>query len=372
MLAKPTGRHVVPLLDGDAAPCTHSSQDHSHFPFVNERINLPEEKVVDSGPFLIPHMNELSSDGVGCHTLKLVDHRSSREQFAKFEVHLSNLCQKGFVMFDHSGSERRMIFHPSILDDIPALQQSSTGHSERAVNAKHLQDVLVNHPLLGDCVPPGNMIFPDRRSASLLSREHICLAAYGADTGSHSEEATDFLSKENTEDLNALLWSDDEMSSTGDSPSDLLLSDADSSDVINSEWGYDTCSGRKRKVCTEIENENMVASDSAVLKRAFCTARQCLDRGSGYGKEAFTVFDLSSDDYESSSASSTTKRWKQVQSAPPRKLVNITTRKEKIQSAFQLLRSILPGGQSMDSAVILSEVVQYVKNLQSEIEKLRE
>lgn len=331
----------------------------------DEKINEPDFSSC------LPKGDEFSSDDANCHNLKPCDYQFDRTRSDKFEVHLSETCQRRFVMFDQSGSKKRMIFHPSMVHEFPFLLHSplTITNSKEPTHVKRsrivsgqLRDVLGSTLLPPkDAASLDTILPPGWRSSLLPSRDEDTFQGFFSTVaeGSSRERATDCLSKENTEDLDALLWSGDEMSSEGHSPSDLTWSDADSP--------FSACIDKKRKAGLEAETDSTATSGYSTPNKVLCCNIQQLGRGrgSGYGKAGFTISDLSSADEGSSIGS--TNYWRQQKEAHKRP---IKKRKDTIHSTLQLLRSIIPGGESMDTAHVLGEAVQYLKNLRGEVERL--
>lgn len=373
-IARPAIGVVISSLSNSAAATVPPVQSPLIPPFIEPMSFQADDKTDQSRGSLVFPKHELSSDGVICHNLK-----PCHPQSDTFEVQLSETCQRRFVMFDHSGSKNRIIFHPSLVNEFPTLLQSphNTGNcwepkqdvSTRAVG--YLKETLISPPLSGDYPAFDTILPPGWRSALLTNREEdLFRASDGADVeGYNQSRIPDCLSRENSEDLEALLWSDDEMSSTGHSPSDLTRSNTHSSSA-NGSSGYSACYGKKRKAGKEADTESTATSGNPTSKKVFCSNSELLGRGSGYGKEGLTVFDLSFADEASSSGSTNNQRQHELQCSAPEQSVKRKTRKEKLQSTLHILRSIIPGGETMDTALVLDEAVQFVKNLQVEVQKL--
>ncbi|KAI5057826.1 hypothetical protein GOP47_0027841 [Adiantum capillus-veneris] len=367
--ARPADRDVFPLLNGATSisapvqsPSFESMGIHSH-------KKIKESSILSKG--------ELSSDAVHCHSLKPCDRKSEKAQLDKLEVHLSDTCQWQFVMFDQSGSKKRMIFHPSMVHEFSALLQFPLEITnfkeytllERTRSAGRLREILFSPLCLDDSAHIDAMLPPNWQSTLSPGREKDVFQGLYATVAevSTQDRVTDGLSKENTEDLDALLWSDDEVSSEGHSPSNLTWSDANSLGA-NAGDPFTARVDKKRKACVEAETDSTATSSYSTLK-VFGSEIHHLGSGSGYGKEGFAVFDLSSADEESSSGSTNSPRQNQARRFSHKRPAK-KTRNDKIHATLQLLRSIIPGGESMDAALLLGEAAQYVRNLQVEVEKL--
>ncbi|KAL6297096.1 hypothetical protein ACE6H2_005238 [Prunus campanulata] len=155
---------------------------------------------------------------------------------------------------------------------------------------------------------------------------------------------------EDTEELNALLYSDgdsdyteedDEVTSTGHSPSTM------------------TVHGKKHWFDERTEE---VASSAGVTKK-----RKLFD--GGYG-EVPSIMDTASsmkpnrsleleDDAESSCACNRSSGFREVDSLSSNKKM----RKEKIRETVNILQNIIPGGKGKDAMVVLDEAIHYLKSL---------
>lgn len=367
-IARPAIGVVISSLSNSAATTVPPVQSPLIPPFIESMSFQADDKTDQSHGSHVFLNRKLSSDGVTCHNLK-----PCHPQSDTFEVQLSETCQRRFVMFDHSGSKNRIIFHPSLVNEFPNLLQSphNTGNcggpkQDASTRAEgYLKETLISPPLSGDYPTFDTILPPGWRSALLTNRaEDLFQASDSADEEGYNQgRITDCLSRENSEDLEALLWSDDEMSSTGHSPSDLTRSNTHSSSAN----GSSACFGKKRKAGKEADTESTATSGNPTSKKIFCSNSERFGRGSGYGKDGLTVFDLSFADEVSSSGSTNNH---ELQCSVPDQSVKRKTRKEKLQSTLHILRRIIPGGELMDTALVLDEAVQFVKNLQVEVQKL--
>eukprot|EP00249_Psilotum_nudum_P024041 c29070_g2_i1 orf=1242-2453(+) len=184
----------------------------------------------------------------------------------KLEFQCSEVCAKRFVMFDHSGGNTRIIFHPALLDEFSLSElsnplkavdgmMSSFQGSAQGVDKVWEAPSQNGHNLWSTKV----LAFREAMVSAFASFQKMqgqapgCLANMGADLPSVLSHATceerksltpehkdgsisqpgggdsHSLLHENTEDIEALLSSDEECSSTGHSPSALMLDDTVSS-----------------------------------------------------------------------------------------------------------------------------------------------
>ncbi|OWM67731.1 hypothetical protein CDL15_Pgr019232 [Punica granatum] len=173
---------------------------------------------------------------------------------------------------------------------------------------------------------------------------------------SGSNEETDVSSEmhEDTEELNALLYSDDdddesyyseeddEVTSTGHSPSTMTAHEglhrfdrADKEEVASSAWP------KKRKL-----NENDV---------------EALDDTASSGDINGQSNYLSNDDYAESSCADRESYGFQKMGLPSAESKRI--RREKIRETVGLLQEMIPGGKGKDAVVVLDEAIDYLKSL---------
>lgn len=340
-----------------------------------------------------------------------------------FDVQLSEVCQRRFVMFDHCGSKRRMIFHPAMMNEFSALLPSSLQTKVTHDLGPPLEQCGIGkvtnlaRSSLPACIsaprapspyygPHHSNAMPTRPAMeSLSSASDNCgtpLLADGAYVGAKIElndldgspELSCF-SHENTEDLEALLSSDeDEVSSTGHSPSDLTRNNPLLSFPCNPE-AYTMCSSKRRKrefeahmdddtcstatsgnkMCKELSSPKMGIADTSPthIKKGPDFHDAALLRPMGYDLRTLNI--LFPDEVSSSSSANNQGRRKRLptslRQAPQGQHTTEQSRKEKIKNILRLLRGIIPGGETMDTAFVLDEAIQYVRTLQSEVQKLQ-
>ncbi|MCO5610811.1 hypothetical protein L7F22_065052 [Adiantum nelumboides] len=340
----------------------------------------------------------------------------------KVDVQLSDVCKRRFVMFDHSGSKRKMIFHPAMMNEFTALLPSSLQiamkyNLEPLVEIPHAAKYAkFARPSFSACISPLGASFPHYNSRSMpvaaavdsiSSATDNCGGTLLTDRGKVADDIDlkhldgspqhSCYSHENTEDLEALLSSEeDEESSTGHSPSDLTRNNSLTAYPTYSE-GYRMCNSKKRqresevnadddtcstatsgnKTCKDFSCQKFVGaeSNSAFVKERPAFPEASLLRPNVYGPTTSYMFLPD----EGSSSSSVTKKqlpkelptWQLPQPPQQQQLPTEQTRKEKIKNILRLLRGILPGGDSMDTAFVLDEAIQYVRTLQSEVQKLQ-
>ncbi|MCO5597960.1 hypothetical protein L7F22_052048 [Adiantum nelumboides] len=340
----------------------------------------------------------------------------------RVDVQLSDVCKRRFVMFDHSGNKRKMIFDPAMMNEFttllpPSLQTTMKYNLKSLSEIPHAgKDAKFARPSFSACISPLGASFPYFNSHSMPAAAAVGSISSASDNcgtllTDRGKVADDInlkhldgspqhscYSHENTEDLEALLSSDeDEESSTGHSPSDLTRNNSLTAYPTNSE-GYRACNSKKRqrecevyvdddtcstatsgnKTCKDFSSQEFFVgaeSNPALVKERPAFPEAALLRPNVYGPTTSYMFLPD----EGSSSSCVNKKqlpkelpsWQLPQSPQQQQLLTEQTRKEKIKNILRLLRGILPGGDSMDTAFVLDEAIQYVRTLQSEVQKLQ-
>ncbi|KAH9321582.1 hypothetical protein KI387_016221 [Taxus chinensis] len=334
-------------------------------------------------------------------------------------------CQKRFILFDQTGSTGRIIFHPSRCSMLLPNSVKPT----KEINARSMD----MKELLRSGVPAGGYQL-DWEAGCSAYRETLVASAFAAlqktradrlnpiflgnlgdefipEAAEGDQESTSRMSyhglrqertpssdqemHEDTEDLEALLSSDNEESSTGHSPSDLTGNNGDTYVEDDFEDITSGISTKRRKMDTnggEDEIDLIPASGKEPLGKLMVDGK-CLSPD-------FSIVDTSSwepivqpeycenvkdvicDDILLCSHSSygipdersykisgneqiETYKCFSRQSGSCKK-----SRKEKIKTTVKVLRSMIPGGNGMDTAIVLDEAIQYVKVLQLKVKRL--
>lgn len=232
---------------------------------------------------------------------------------------------KRFLVFDHSGDQTKLIFSSGI--EAPAQRltpwmQKPTGTCNLNVEVPGTKNVL-NHI----SVPV---------STEELKKDHR--------TEMQSEM------REDTEELNALLYSDDEsdyteddeVTSTGHSPSTMTANNyysdwfQGSTEEVASSFGSTT---KKRKM----------------LNGGYEEVPSVVDTASSMKQMRSTEHDS---DAESSCGNS-----KNVGSKETEFSCNKKMRKDKIRETVSILQDIIPDGKGKDAIMVIDEAIQYLKVL---------
>ncbi|XP_057470091.1 transcription factor bHLH143-like [Actinidia eriantha] len=240
-------------------------------------------------------------------------------------------AQKRFIVFDQSGDQTTLMFSSGIAT--PVHCPTSFG------------------PKLGDAydlnkIELGNDRGMNQYGEPVLTDEYN--ENHGEDVGSEMHE--------DTEELNALLYSDDdyadddseddEVASTGHSPGTMTADD-------KQEW---------------VEESAEVASSTGPTKR------QKLFSG---GYNVPSLMDTASSakskrcsDYEDDAESSCAEGKNQGLGESGSLSGNKRSRKDKIRETVGVLQSIIPGGKGKDAIVILDEAISYFRSLKHKAKAL--
>ncbi|XP_074263593.1 transcription factor bHLH143-like [Silene latifolia] len=230
---------------------------------------------------------------------------------------------KQFLVFDQTGDKTTMMFASGIGTSIP-----------RPTTWTHRPTCYYN--------------FNEDEDALRITRDVLHSGPNLAD-GHRSDERSDM--RENSEEINALLYSeeedddsdDGEEASTGNSPSTMTAFE-------KQEW-----------VNEEVMDE--VASSAGPMKR------QKLSR-SGHQvppvKYPSHIEQTRSSEYEDDAESSCAMPFRETNSSPGNKRM----RREKIRETVRILQTILPGGKGKDAITVLDEAIHYLKTLKFKAESL--
>eukprot|EP00249_Psilotum_nudum_P006386 c19698_g2_i1 orf=89-997(-) len=156
---------------------------------------------------------------------------------------------KRFIVFDHSGEQWQIFLHPAVVQELSSSTVGTTALPERFVSGDDsvsADKLTAYRKTLASAFATLQFTRSSRLyDLSAISSEYrpsnSCLETHAAEIErtkswtSHargcpfSDGAEDCFSHENTEDIDALLSSDDEASSTGDSPGEQFVSEAEDS-----------------------------------------------------------------------------------------------------------------------------------------------
>lgn len=322
--------------------------------------------------------------------------------FGKLKMLSSEACHKNYVIFDRCEGKNTVILHPSWLNSppyYPAPQPCFAREAKYFVEAKFdfrssaaLSTVGLEVPVYSEAIAMqlqqkmassnearcSLIEFVNSGHAQNLKKDIMKAAGFLSDI--EEESHNEF--HENTEEIDALLSSDDELSSTGHSPSG-----ASSNCLSEAKNGHgNKIIGKKRKLGYSTLDE-VDDADSGPIKLApdhtFLNSRR-----SG----SFVSFNfLSESDHkdtfsgvEASKVSNRVEKSATVNDVFAEKgeceskqssgtfgggLVD-SSKRIKIKNNLQQLKNVVPGGDCLDAAGVLGQTIQYVKCLQSRLRDL--
>lgn len=236
---------------------------------------------------------------------------------------ISECPQKRFLVFDQSGDQTTLVFSSVI----GAPGQCLTSWGPKPCGA---------HDLSGG---------EERAKGDQLYQQGLILSDYSNENGGtdvHSEM------HEDTEELNALLYSDDEYSnseddeeiSTGHSPSTMTVYD-------RQDW-------------QEGKAEEVASSDGSNKRRKLLNGEfnvpSLMDTASSAKPDKFLEFE---DDALSSCAEGNNPEPGEIRSLSGNKRL----RKDRIRETVNILQCLIPGGKGKDAIVVLDEAINYLKSL---------
>lgn len=375
------------------------------YPDVKEAIYL------SSGLCTVGKAN-LELEGATSHNFHSISVQPNR-----LMAHMSETFQKRFIVFDQSGSEKRVFYHPSIVHEFPTLFPNNPNNlgcypdnlqstSFRAINQlKETMVTFTSPAAITACEPRlpshkrdwpsgisgkvcgGTEAFMSRGLEGLSPRSNIAAMVEATNRRSHLNASQDYSggSHEDTEDLEALLSSDDEMSSTGDSPSDGTCNNVPTlSEDGSREYSCANSEKKRKRELIDYNNEHDTDSSTATSGNVQSKGSKCSHADVSHTEMGSFEYSLLNQDIDSgyseasdnrltdetSSMSSATKHGHNLKLQPEQQRPAKRSRKEKIKHTFRLLRGIIPGGHDMDTAFVLDEAIQYVKSLQVKVQKL--
>ncbi|KAF5739771.1 Transcription factor putative isoform 2 [Tripterygium wilfordii] len=233
--------------------------------------------------------------------------------------------EKKFLVVDQSGDQTTLIFSSGIETPVQCLTSRSPKPS--VVCNLTVQD-------------PGAKEIPKFHSAPILTDE----------VGVNKVTDTDSEMHEDTEELNALLYSDDdsdcteedEVTSTGHSPSTMIVHDMQdcfesSAEEVASSMGLT----KKRRLFDGGDDNVAILLDTADSVKA----KRCCS------------------EYDDDAQSSCANVWNSGSSDDTFSPVNKRMRKEKLTEIVDILQSIVPGSKGKDAIMVLDEAIRYLETL---------
>ncbi|CAL1390228.1 unnamed protein product [Linum trigynum] len=245
--------------------------------------------------------------------------------------------QKRFLVFDQSGDKTTLIFSSGVVPPAPCL----TSWSPKPIVASKLNN---------ECPVSKE---PLNLQLNLVSTEndHDC-------AGLESEMPED------TEELNALLYSD------GDSD----CSDDDDDEVTSTDHSPSTMTAHNspRGLLNSSKAEVVASSDgSSTRKRKLFDGAHSDDKPSRVDTASSVKVDIKVSEYEDDAESRCFDGMDSASSENPGcEFGNKRLRIEKIRETVNVLQNLIPGGKSRDAVVVLDEAIHYLKSLKVKAEAL--
>ncbi|KAF8020521.1 hypothetical protein BT93_G1059 [Corymbia citriodora subsp. variegata] len=243
--------------------------------------------------------------------------------------------QKKFVVFDRSGDQTTLIYSSGNGVPTECLTPWTT---------KQLSPRSAVNDVAGSSADHDNHFRP-------LSMERI-----------HENPETDEQSemREDTEELNALLYSDDDTDYSDGDGSD------DDDEVTSTGHSPSTMTDHERRGLSEDSNEEVASSIWPIKRRkTSCGDDNQLpsltDTATSYLNQSIG----SEDDAKSSSADGKKYAFDLASISGDKKI-----KRERIRETVNILQSIVPGGKEKNAIVILDETINYLKSLKRKAEAL--
>ncbi|KDP41456.1 hypothetical protein JCGZ_15863 [Jatropha curcas] len=236
----------------------------------------------------------------------------------------SGCAQKRFLVFDQSGDQTTLVFSSGIGSPVQCF--SSWGPNPTGLYNLKRED-------------PGTKENLNIHLGSIAD-DHF---DENNDTDLHSEM------HEDTEELNALLYSDDDSDSTKDD------------EVTSTGHSPSTMTTHCRQDWFEGSTEEVASSDGSTKKRklfieGYSDAPALMDTATS--KKSITSFEHE-DDAESRCDGDM--NWASGEMGYESS--NKRIRKERIRETISILQSLIPGGKGKDTTVVLDEAINYLKSL---------
>ncbi|KAK1278694.1 Transcription factor SAC51 [Acorus gramineus] len=272
-----------------------------------------------------------------------------------------NSAEKRFLVFDQSGDKTSLIFS-SVSPLIPFGSLSLHNLKPREQISSRIfeefpaliDDDPIHKP---NVVPPDLEGFDKGDGASVVNESEMHEDTEEIDALLYSDDEYDDLDEEvvnesemheDTEEIDALLYSDDEyddldedVTSTGHSPSDMTGFECKRPAESMEEVASSSVPTKRRRLEKEEELDASLRDSASSLRTYFDEVEPSHGRGGNRGRQ---------EDEASSNNHNNNKRSKNM-------------KREKIQETVGVLRRLIPGGKGKDAALILDEAVQYLRSL---------
>lgn len=240
-------------------------------------------------------------------------------------------AQKRFLVFDQSGDQTTLIFSSGIGTSV----QCFTSWSTKPTVAYNLngEGPGTKENLDLNLGPMSTDVFDEKNGTDLQSEMH-----------------------EDTEELNALLYSDDDSDYTED---DEVASTGHSPSTMTAHYKQDWLEG---------STEEVASSDGLNNKRKMFD---------WVGSDAPSLMDTASSvksirgfEYEDDAESRCANGMNSVSVGMGSELCNKRMRKERIRETVSILQDLIPGGKGKDAIVVLDEAIHYLKSLKHKVKDL--
>ncbi|MCO5582199.1 hypothetical protein L7F22_036089 [Adiantum nelumboides] len=321
------------------------------------------------------------------------DGHSLNPAFGTTKMQTSNVCHKNFVIFDYCKGQNTVILHPSWLQSLPHQSLVEPGpmwevnrflDSYEDFSSK-FGEVMIgfhSHEALTPALGPVLKVQPKSRNMQncglidVASCETLNLKKQALETKTYVDEGESLSSDfhENTEEINALLSSDDELS-TGHSPSDgasygetMKGSCADIAsrkrqreEFAVEEVDADSASGKLVQDHTPLVMRGPESSNSLLVTTKSIPKAIRSDVGHSDPPSKNII------SYVSEQASANQHQHAASQSPGMFGELGLgdCSKRIKIKSNVQQLRNVIPGGNFLDTAGLLGRTIHYVKCLQN-------
>ncbi|KAL5563455.1 hypothetical protein UlMin_033202 [Ulmus minor] len=235
-------------------------------------------------------------------------------------------CQKGFLIFDQSENQTRLIYSYIC----PPVQNTSIANSKPVSGYVDLHKV--GHVGIMNQVDPTNINLHEMSGENRV-------------TGEHSEM------HEDTEEINALLYSEDEDDSDSYyGQDDEVMSTGHSPIKVKEDCG-------KREQVEELTEE--VASSNAIKKK-----RKMLDGGYHKSSPTYTASSVKLDgryEYDNDAKSGYADDGLTKGEGSDCILDNMRDKRDKVRKILRILESIIPGVKGKDPLLVIDEAIDYLK-----------
>eukprot|EP00249_Psilotum_nudum_P020482 c27724_g1_i2 orf=435-1757(-) len=340
--------------------------------------------------------NSPTSSGFALEEAVLLENQGSTIKCNDTDSKMLKFQSKRFIMFDCCKGRQQIFLHPALAQELSCTTKGPLTMSEGSCPVSCMMvgipgdctgKVSQSHPCFCSRLEDGSMTYretvaPAFETLQCMRNSRLCnLADVESQTVSPCVEmeaesssniscngvsqvsgtAKDCYSHENSEDIDALLSSDDEVSSASHT----------SEEILDGDW-YNDASCRKRVKVLNTEHLNANPSAGVFSGVSVTAANPVLENSRAdlmlLGKQDSHFSNIDSAEMCSRSLNADSRHMHSYMSGhcgSARK-----ARKQKIRSTVKTLRKIIPGGDCMDAAVVLDEAIHYLKSLQNKVQQL--